>query len=467
MSLKGKLFTAVSMFALTCAMLLVGVWAVSSTSIEIGGTISFNATSVNARITGNFANTSEGTLTLNELVYSSTSENPDTSSWNKALSFNEEGTSIVLTMNIENVSTERALYVSIEDKGAYVANLARTMKQGSTNYYSGNEVEIPAGETKSFTLTFALHTTDNSLNGSYAFKVNLNNESSIIPVALDSNDKAGSLTYSLSGTSATVIAYDESETDVVIPSHVSKGGTIYTVTAFNSDVFDGVGEDYMYEGTALTSIVIPGTIKQIPDQCFMSIPNLNSITFLEGVESLPGMFNDYANIGPTINIPASVTNISSSFGYCTNGSSINIAPANPKYHVENQSIIESATRILIAGVGGSAIPEGIVAIGSSAFCGIALGQYNEENPFIIPASVKSIGDGAFDPGSPSNPATCFKMMSSVPPTVAENIFCTYSNITIKVPQGSLSAYQTAWAHVIEYMAEQDSEHLLTFEEYTA
>ena len=55
MTIKKKLITTISAFCLVTVILLVGVWALKTTSFEIGGNISFTATGINATI-------SKGTL---------------------------------------------------------------------------------------------------------------------------------------------------------------------------------------------------------------------------------------------------------------------------------------------------------------------------------------------------------------------------------------------------------------------
>ena len=189
MTLKRKLFTAVSMFALTCAMLLVGVWAVSSTSIEVGGTISFQATSVNAEVTGAFSGASTNP-TLNKLTYSSTTSpsTTDLNSWKNNVTFAENGADITLTINVTNKSSERAMYVSIEDTAEDVATLTKTIKQGANTYTEGNAVKVEASATVTFTVTFHLTNTDVSTEANYAYTVTLKDESEHVELKHDTDN---------------------------------------------------------------------------------------------------------------------------------------------------------------------------------------------------------------------------------------------------------------------------------------
>ena len=72
MSLKTRLITTISMFFLVIALLITGVWAASTANVNIGGTISFNATNIYATITGSITGAST-TPTLSPLNYSAKS----------------------------------------------------------------------------------------------------------------------------------------------------------------------------------------------------------------------------------------------------------------------------------------------------------------------------------------------------------------------------------------------------------
>ena len=182
MSLKRKLATTVGMFCLTIALLMVGVWAVSSTQIEIGGTISFNATNVNAIVSGSIAGASGGEITPNQLVYSSeNSPSPDDlNTWKNDLVFDKAGTDIVMTINVENTSDERALYVSIVDSiGTTVSTMDKILKQGANPYTAGSYVKVDTESTKSFTITFDITNRDVSTEVDYGYLVNLVDESEV------------------------------------------------------------------------------------------------------------------------------------------------------------------------------------------------------------------------------------------------------------------------------------------------
>ena len=52
MTLKMKLISMISAFMLVLGLMLIGIYAVNQISVDFGGNISFTATDVYARVTG-------------------------------------------------------------------------------------------------------------------------------------------------------------------------------------------------------------------------------------------------------------------------------------------------------------------------------------------------------------------------------------------------------------------------------
>ena len=170
-------------------------------------------------------------------------------------------------------------------------------------------------------------------------------------------------------------------------------GLEYTL---NSD-----GKSYSVSGIGTCTdkdIIIPDTyenlpVTQIDDYAFILCTELTSIT-----------------------IPSSVTSINGwAFYHCTGLTSINVDSKNTQYHSVNNCLIETASKILIAGCKNSVIPDdgSVTNIGSEAFYNCA-GLTNITLPnnvtnignfafsgctgltsITIPDSVTSIGDSAF------------------------------------------------------------------------
>lgn len=125
--------------------------------------------------------------------------------------------------------------------------------------------------------------------------------------------------YQRSGSSITITGYDgELAGDVTIPGKIGE----YTVTAIGNSAFDG--------NEKITSVTIPGTVKEIRQYAFRSCKNLKKITLQEGVESI----GYYAFAGCTnlteVNLPSTLNYIENlAFRSCVNLEQI-VIPENAK-----------------------------------------------------------------------------------------------------------------------------------------
>ncbi len=176
MSLKTKLITSASMFFLVVALLVVGVWAVSTAQVTMGGTISFNATNIYATITGTIEGASNAKA-MTTLEYSAKTEPSDTAkaTWCQDLTFaNATIPTIKWTITIENKS-ERALYVSLTDNITSLSNATKTLTFAGSTYTSG-EKEIPAKTSKVFTMEIKVDDTNASATVDYDFDFGLRDE---------------------------------------------------------------------------------------------------------------------------------------------------------------------------------------------------------------------------------------------------------------------------------------------------
>lgn len=125
--------------------------------------------------------------------------------------------------------------------------------------------------------------------------------------------------YQRSGSGVTITGYDGELTgDVTIPSKIGDD----TVTAIGNNAFDG--------NEKITSVTIPGTVKEIRQYAFRSCKNLKKITLQEGVESI----GYYAFAGCTnlteVNLPTTLNYIENlAFRSCVNLEQI-VIPENSK-----------------------------------------------------------------------------------------------------------------------------------------
>ena len=122
-----------------------------------------------------------------------------------------------------------------------------------------------------------------------------------------------------SGSSVTITGYDgELSGDVTIPSKIGD----CTVTAIGNNAFDG--------NEKITSVTLPGTVKEIRQYAFRSCKNLKKITLQEGVESI----GYYGFAGCTnlteVNLPSTLNYIENlAFRSCVNLEQI-VIPENSK-----------------------------------------------------------------------------------------------------------------------------------------
>ena len=164
---------------------------------------------------------------------------------------------------------------------------------------------------------------------------------------------------------------------------------------------------------ALTSVTIPGGVKRIGELAFEGCDGLMSVTIMDGVETIGAeAFRDCVAL-TSVTIPASVKTIeANAFAGCTsleavNGLSDDMVVGEgafldcPKLADPNGFVI--INNVLYQYIGGDAdvtVPAGVTRIEGSAFamhCSLPapLGRYPKLVSVTIPASVTSIGMGAF------------------------------------------------------------------------
>ncbi len=264
MTLKTRLVTTISMFFLVIALLITGVWAVSSANVNIGGTISFNATNIYATITGSISGATT-TPTLSPLNYSanSTPNTTELNTWKQNLTFADATTpTIKWTVTIQNKS-ERALYVTLTDNISTLTNATKTLTFDGGS--ASGEQTIPAKTSKVYTMEIKVTDTNASASVEYDFNFDLKdasvsqnqgggNSSSSVELKYDAD--AGYYyvemgTYSGSAVRWRLVGVKESGasettkfTGSTAPSAGSVGTFILETYATESKSFDANNSDY-------------------------------------------------------------------------------------------------------------------------------------------------------------------------------------------------------------------------------
>ena len=311
-----KLVSMISAFVLVIGMLLIGVFAVERVQVDMGGSITFNADDVYARVTGNVTKAQVAPEGL-DVTYSAYETTGNPTAWESLdLEFDSYATPIVISITVENLSTERSLTVNLTDAlTSSVPNLGKALQRDNGTYTSGSNITLDpngnATDTTTFTITLSVTDKNQSLtNAQFDYDLNLYDESYKFPEVYDY------FTFSDNGDgTVTLTDFNESladgKTDIVIPATVSQNadgqwidGDGYTVVS----IVDGYyydAQNFPMEGvflrnTTITSVVLPDTIEYIGECAFAECSSLTSITLPESLTSIGiAAFQGCSNLQPS------------------------------------------------------------------------------------------------------------------------------------------------------------------------
>ena len=258
MSLKLKLISLISAFTLVLGMLLFGVFAATNVTIQMGGSLSFIATDVYAKVTGAITGAGVGNQTLPTIEFSASNENPDQSGWqNLDLEFNTAGDPITIEVTVENLASDRNLTVNLQDNfSSQQGVLVKEVRNGSSTY-TGADVVLNAstGEgtsTTTFAITLSLSSKNNSLpDTEFGYTINLYDASYVPPL-----EEITGFSFSTNddGT-ATLLSYTGTDTNVVVPDSFSIA-TIDTGVAGYTKTFNNMDEFTAYMNNQYNQIIM-------------------------------------------------------------------------------------------------------------------------------------------------------------------------------------------------------------------
>lgn len=170
----------------------------------------------------------------------------------------------------------------------------------------------------------------------------------------------------------------------------------YNLTSISiGNSVESIGERAFFACSNLTSITIPASVTSIGDNAFVACDSLTNITIPANVTSIGKYaFFDCNNL-TNINIPASVTNIGYyAFHDCDN-LTITVNKNNSVYCNDEYGVLFNKSKTELIRVPGRlcedyVIPASVTSIGDGAFSGCTNCTY-----IIIPDSVTYIGEAAF------------------------------------------------------------------------
>ncbi|MBE6753714.1 MAG: hypothetical protein E7559_05095 [Ruminococcaceae bacterium] len=203
----------------------------------------------------------------------------------------------------------------------------------------------------------------------------------------------------------------------VITAYCGHGGDVVIPSSINGIPVTGIGEQAFMEQTSITSLTIPGSVKDIGNFAFHKCTNLSSLTLSEGLATTGEHCFNQCNSLTSVTVPASLRSYGyGSFMECENLRSIDVSPGNTNYRSKDGVLFNySGTELLacpMGYVGHYDIPENvkIITVGAFHCCSnISSVTLNEELESIenhafsntkltsidIPSSVNSIGAYAF------------------------------------------------------------------------
>ena len=495
MKQKAKLVATLMAMCMVVSFAVIGILAVKTLNMSVGGNISFFAEGVSFTIgEGAFYQTDKITpyagITVQSGKLQGFAMNTNTkladvetqiASWaNLDLKLDNQGDA-VLKFNIKNDMSDKELYVLFE------VTLG-TNTNNNMNIVCQTSQLIAPTDNKNIEITFDI--LDTSINaGLTGFKIDL-----VIsePVEVDpttgavtnqTNSKYSNALYNIDTTAGTATISKSNANvsgELVLMDKVYVAGQEYVVTEIAEGAFENCGGltgDLIIPNTVTKigiaafnncsgfdgRLVLPNSLEEIEAKAFGGCLNfVGELRFGENLIKIGYSVFVSSNFTGALFIPKSVTSIGvATFAGCDGFTSVVVEDGNDIYESKGNCIIYKSTKKLLQAFACSDITQlqDILDMEQYAFSrvGANLGDVvfspNIEviryrlffhslgiKSITIGENIKAIENGAFESASSLEYVV---MESSTPPTLGESVFYGIDDYKIYVPAGSVDTYKTA------------------------
>lgn len=373
-----------------------GVLAARNIILNTQGSINFVADGIYAEVGGSIQGDEQGTINLEPMtIDSSIGEGLNIDFLQKTLSFDENSDEMVISLTIENKASDRTIWAKITDNVGVIENLTKTIEPERV-------LEVAPLETKTFSITFMMVSSKQSIKGNYGYSVELSRED------LTLTPEETGLTFSSPDAQNVVSVTGTKDTttlkEINIPTKVKIGTQNYDVNglcAFSnrSDIHSFVMPDVetqiesnQFSGcTGLKRLRLSNKISQILASAFAECTSLKKINLPANLNQSRGYIFRNCYKLTELHFPKSYT----SYWYyivsdCYELTKLTVDPENTAFYAQDNCIINKNGEVLKIGCKTSVIPSSVKTIDTYAFYGVKdLGYYN------ITEGVTTINANAF------------------------------------------------------------------------
>ena len=314
MSLKLKLTSLISLFFLILGVVIIGVFAARTQTINLKGNINFNIADKSIWVKSvSISNDNYTEEPITDFMPGYINSNLNLNISDQVNSYGS------FALNFELINTTTSIY---DVTATYTGAISFVTVSTSLS-------QIPASSTTITEITSSTPTTKLSIiisnpNGESIdlSEINISIEEYVTSVS------SFSFYFDDSTMTASVTNYTGADTIVAIPSTVSKEST-NTATEGTDYIVTSIGSDAFMMKSSITSITIPDSVTSIGQSAFYGCSSLTSITIPNSVTSINDGAFQYCSF-TSITIPDSVTSIGgTAFSYCSSLTSITVNTITP------------------------------------------------------------------------------------------------------------------------------------------